>query len=304
MDGQQKQQIIDLPKVIAGAIASPLAAILTSRFGVAGTMLGLALSAVIITVIVDTLKVYLSRVVVTLRSVPGGFEKKSAWGRFLFRKRLPYSKLSSLPQSRSRSLIVRGLIGGIIMFIIGLVVVTGAEMSVGKNLSCWVWENCSKESSTDGENVSDAGSLPSIFIASNRIGGGAPQVRLSVPKQQPTPRVSPPPPSSSSSSTNRVQPSVSEQTSARPSDQQSSPSAEDQQRSTYQTQGEYQQPSEFSQQDEYQESSTSAPVRERESLSSSEDAQPSNPSNRGDRPRQQDSSGIIPTPPAFLVRAW
>lgn len=51
MDENQKQSVIDLPKVIAVGIASPVGATLTSRFGVAGTLLGLALSAVIITIV-------------------------------------------------------------------------------------------------------------------------------------------------------------------------------------------------------------------------------------------------------------
>ena len=100
MDDQQKQHILDLPKVAAGAVASPSAALLTSRFGVAGTVVGLALSAVIVTIIADTLKVYFARVPGAVTSIPGGFKKKSAWGRFLVRLRLPFSKLSSLPLPR------------------------------------------------------------------------------------------------------------------------------------------------------------------------------------------------------------
>src|SRR5918997_5282172 len=120
MDDQQKQHIIDLPKTVAGAIATPLAALLTSRFGVAGTMVGLALSAVIVTLMVDTLKVYLARVPGAVTSIPGGLKKKSAWGGFLGRLSLPFSKLSSLPPPRRRSILIRSLIGGVIVFCIGL----------------------------------------------------------------------------------------------------------------------------------------------------------------------------------------
>ena len=55
MEEHQKQTVLDLPKVIAVGIASPVATLLTSRFGIAGTLIGLALSAVIITVMVDVL---------------------------------------------------------------------------------------------------------------------------------------------------------------------------------------------------------------------------------------------------------
>src|SRR5215212_1906210 len=169
MDDQQKQHIIDLPKTVAGGVATPLAALLTSRFGVAGTMVGLALSAVIVTLMVDTLKVYLARVPGAVTTIPGGFKNKSAWGRFLVRLRLPFSKLSSLKPHWRRALLIRSLIGGVIVFVIGLVIVTGAEASVGKNLSCWVWDDCYTESLADGESASQANSLPSLFVAGNSI---------------------------------------------------------------------------------------------------------------------------------------
>jgi hypothetical protein len=91
VDEQQKQTIIDPAKVIAGGIASPAAALLASRFGVAGTLLGLALTAVIITVLTDILKVYLARAPGTVTSIPGGFTK-SPWRRILARLRPPFSK--------------------------------------------------------------------------------------------------------------------------------------------------------------------------------------------------------------------
>jgi len=61
VDEQKKQTIFDAPKVIAIGIASPAATLLTSRFGIAGTLLGLALSAMILTAVADFLKVYLAR---------------------------------------------------------------------------------------------------------------------------------------------------------------------------------------------------------------------------------------------------
>jgi len=286
MDDQQKQHLIDLPKTLAGAIATPLAALLTSRFGVAGTMVGLALSAVIVTIIVDTLKVYLARVPEAVTSIPGGFKKKSALGRFLGRVRSPFSKLASLPPPRRRSILMRSLIGGVIVFITGLVIVTGVELSVGKNLSCWVWDDCYTESSADGETASEAGGQPSIFIASNGISAGAPQVTPPVSQQPPAPSPPPPPrvaltpPAFKSSWGNGSRPSVSQQpTSASPSAQHSSPSteyqqSEYQQQSGSEPQGEYQQRSEYDQQAEYQQQSpTSNPESEQQSLPSSSETQ-------------------------------
>jgi hypothetical protein len=292
MDDQQKQRIIDLPKIVAGAIATPLAALLTSRFGIAGTMVGLALSAVIITVIVDTLKVYLARVPEAVTSIPGGLKKKSAWGGFLDRLRLPFSKLSTLPPPRRRSILIRSLIGGVIMFIIGLIIVTGVEASVGKNLSCWAWDDCYTESSSaDAENASGASGQPSIIIAGDGISASAPEVGSSVPQQQPapTPPVAPTPPASPSASGKGSQPSVSQRPSAPPSEQQSSSSTGYEQQSEYQEpQGEYQQQSEYSQQDEYQQQSvTSDSESERQSFSSSSETQlPSGSQQRSPTPTE------------------
>jgi hypothetical protein len=58
---EQKQIIFEPAKVIAVGIAAPFASLLTSRFGIAGTLLGLDISSVILTVLVDALKVYLAR---------------------------------------------------------------------------------------------------------------------------------------------------------------------------------------------------------------------------------------------------
>ena len=44
MAEEQKQTVFEPAKVIAVGIAAPLASLLTSRFGIAGTLLGLALS--------------------------------------------------------------------------------------------------------------------------------------------------------------------------------------------------------------------------------------------------------------------
>jgi hypothetical protein len=61
VDEQQKQSVFDPAKVIAIGIASPAASFLASRFGVAGTLIGLALSAMILTAVADFLKFSLAR---------------------------------------------------------------------------------------------------------------------------------------------------------------------------------------------------------------------------------------------------
>ena len=164
---QQQPTIFDLPKVLAVGIASPAAAAITARFGVAGTLIGLALSAVFITAAVDFLKVYLARVPEAVTTIPGGFRKRSPLRNVFERIRRPFSKFASLPRTRRRSVLIGSVAAAGISFVVGLIVVTGLELGVGKSLSCWVWEECStEESSADGSGTARASTLPSI------LGGG------------------------------------------------------------------------------------------------------------------------------------
>lgn len=200
MDQQNRQSILDVPKVVAGAIASPVAALLTSRFGVAGTMVGLALSAVIVTVISDVLKVYLARAPGAVVSIPGGFSKKPRWQQMLYSLRQPFSKFASLAPARRRSILIRSLIAGVIMFGVGLAIVTGLEVSVGKDLSCWVWKNCPTQTSAGGSSASSISTRPSILGGGSQANSNAKQIGPANP-QQPTPpalqQPTPTPPSSS-----------------------------------------------------------------------------------------------------------
>ncbi len=186
MDEEQKQTIIDLPKVIAVGIASPVATLLTSRFGVASTLIGLALSAVIITVLVDVLKVYLARVPGAVITLPGGFQKRSSLRNLLDRIRLPFSKFSSLKPARRRSILIGSIAAAGISFFVGLSVVTALEVGVGKSLSCWVWNECALESSTEGGEATEPSTLPSILGGGQSVSSGA--LKVQAPSsQQPVP---------------------------------------------------------------------------------------------------------------------
>ena len=177
---QQQPTVFDLPKVLAVGIASPAAAAITSRFGVAGTLIGLALSAVFITAAVDFLKVYLARVPGAVTTIPGGFRKRSSLGNVFERMRRPFSKFASLPRPRRRSIVIGSIAAAGISFAVGLIVVTGLELGVGKSLSCWVWDECSaEESSTEGS--SSKAQMSSTFPT---ILGGAQSVSNSSPQQQ------------------------------------------------------------------------------------------------------------------------
>ena len=207
MDEQKKQTIFDAPKVIAIGIASPAATLLTSRFGIAGTLLGLALSAMILTAVADFLKVYLARTshaahaaaTTAATRVPGALKAPRVFPpSYLFRRKgrtatkAPYHGFSSPPGGRWRrwSLLVgRSVVAAGISFLLGLGAVTALEHSAGKSLTCWVWEECPAQSSDDeGGGSSDQSTRPSIFGGGPSAGSGtAAEVRPAGTQQGPTP---------------------------------------------------------------------------------------------------------------------
>ena len=188
MDEQQKQSILDLPKVIAVGISSPVATILTSRFGIAGTLIGLALSAVILTVLVDILKVYLARAPGTVAKMPGGFRARLSWRNMRGRIGAAFDNFWSLSPARRRSILVGSVIAGVVSFFVGLSVITGLELSAGKSLSCWVWNECPAESSADGDGeYSTVSTRPSIFGGGRAVSSTTSQTEPFGSEQQSTP---------------------------------------------------------------------------------------------------------------------
>ena len=192
---EKNQTIFDIPKIIAVGISAPVATILTSRFGVAGTVIGLALSAVILTALADMLKVYLARAPATVAKVPdavakmpGGLRARLSWQNIRNRLRAAFARFSSLPPApaRRRSVLIGTVVAAGISFFVGLINVTALELGVGKSLSCWVWHDCLTESSTDdGGSSSRTSTLPSIFGGGSSASSGTPDVRSADPQQQP-----------------------------------------------------------------------------------------------------------------------
>ena len=166
---QQQPTVFDLPKVLAVGIVSPAAAALTSRFGVAGTLVGLAVSSVLITAGVDLLKVYLARVPGAVTTIPGGLRKKSTFRNVLERMKRPFSKLGSLPRPRRRSLLIGSLVAAGVSCVVGLILITVLELGAGKSLSCWVWDECSTTEESSAEN--DSGRTAQASTLSSILGG-------------------------------------------------------------------------------------------------------------------------------------
>ena len=248
MAEQQKPTVIEPAKVIAIGIAAPIASLLTSRFGIAGTMLGLAVSAVILTVLADALKVYLARASTKVVKVPSGLRtgshRRGIRGglKALSSKVLAFPPRNLSPKGRRR-ILAGSLVAAGISFLVGLMIVTGVEASVGKSLSCWLWNDCpTEESSANGDNASSTRTLPSIFGGGLSASSGASGARTAAPQQRPTPPDSP----GSPSATPSVAPDTGRQDSGAPDQgqDQASPRSEDQQQSppTYSEEDQQQSP--------------------------------------------------------------
>jgi hypothetical protein len=138
------------------------------------------LSSTFITTAVDFLKVYLTRVPGAVTTIPGGFRKRSSVQNVFERMRRPFSKFASLPRPRRRSILIGSIAAAGISFVVGLIVVTGLELGVGKSLSCWVWDECSmQESSADGSETAQASTLSSVLGGGQSASSSIPQVEVS-----------------------------------------------------------------------------------------------------------------------------
>jgi hypothetical protein len=175
----ENANIINLPKILAVGIASPAATLLTSHFGVAGTLLGLVVSAMFVTAAADFLKVYLARVPGAVTTIPGGLKEKSLFRRVFERIKVPFSKFGSLPRPQRRSILLRSVVAAGASILVGLIIITSLEFGVGKSLSCWVWDECPTEAAAEGA----SSTLPSILGGSQRAGSSTPQEEEASPSE-------------------------------------------------------------------------------------------------------------------------
>lgn len=148
-------------QVMAAGFASAAAAFVTSRFGVAGTLLGAALTAMIITGASAILKAYLESVTGRVRKVPERFrarkerrkaeryaepetlpERPDLRNNVAGRIRAALGWFSHLPPLSRRSILVKGLVAAVLAFLISMTAVWGIERVINNSLSCGLWANC------------------------------------------------------------------------------------------------------------------------------------------------------------------
>src|SRR5215204_3167835 len=144
---------------MAAGLAATAASFVTSRFGVAGTLLGAALTAMIITGGSAILRSYLETVSGRVRGMPtklrsqrgqqkaGGVNgtmpgRPDLRDNFVGRMRAALHWFSHLPTLSRRSILIKGLLAAAVAFVICMGVVWGAEKVIGNSLSCGIWAKC------------------------------------------------------------------------------------------------------------------------------------------------------------------
>jgi hypothetical protein len=160
-------------QVLSAGLAATGAAFVTSRFGVAGTLMGAALTAMIITGGSAILRAYIESATHRVRAMPtrirswGEARKASAPSEpppppprpdlrdnFVGRMRAALDWFSNLPPLQRRSILIKGLVAAAVAFVICMVLVWGVEKVIGNSLSCGFWGTC------------PAGAAPGIHLAS------------------------------------------------------------------------------------------------------------------------------------------
>jgi len=175
VEEEKSQKVVETYKAVAAGIASVLAAVFTSRLGVAGTLIGTAMAAVLITLGSALFKVQLMKATNKISGLPDtvrgrlstqqiripgrpnaepnpepAAEPEAADNQspgLLARLRAMPGFLRDIPSNQRRKMLVAGLLAGLVATAIGLAGVTGIELAGGKSLSCLVWSSCSDDES-------------------------------------------------------------------------------------------------------------------------------------------------------------
>jgi hypothetical protein len=144
---------------MAAGLAATAASFVTSRFGVAGTLLGAALTAMIISGGSAILRSYMEAASGRVRGMPTklsarrGQQKGEGSGgtmpgrpdlrdNFVGRMRAALDWFRHLPILSRRSILIKGLLAAAVAFVICMGVVWGAEKVIGNSLSCGLWAKC------------------------------------------------------------------------------------------------------------------------------------------------------------------
>jgi hypothetical protein len=140
---------------MSAGIAATGASFVTSKFGVAGTLLGAALTAMLVTGGSAILRAYLESLTGHVKRVPNRLRSHreqqtgaTMTGRpdlrnnFAGKMRAALGWFSNLPTLRRRSILMKGLLAAVVAFVLCMGLVWGTEKVIGNSLSCGLWAEC------------------------------------------------------------------------------------------------------------------------------------------------------------------
>ena len=214
MAEEEKQQKLVKPYTVAASgLAAIVAALFTSKLGVAGTLIGTALTAMtinlgsaILSAQLEKASTRVSALPTTVRDrlstqqvrVPGKpspepdpesparTEARDKRGGLLSRLRAIPNYLKNLPPARRRSILLAGILAGLAATIIGLGGITGIELATGQNLSCQLWREC--PTTTTGAPTGSSGGPNLSILGGSSAATPQPNPPQNVPgEQQPAP---------------------------------------------------------------------------------------------------------------------
>ncbi len=215
MAEEEKQQRLVKPyTVMASGLAAMVAALFTSKLGVAGTLIGTALTAMTINLGSAVLSAQLEKASTRVSALPTTVRDRlstqqvrvpgkqspdpdpepPAWPEagskregLLSRLQAIPNYLKNLPSARRRSIILAGVLAGLAATIIGLGGITGIELATGQNLSCQLWREC-PATLTGAPTGSSGGSGLSILLDGPSVATPQANPPQNVPgQQQPAP---------------------------------------------------------------------------------------------------------------------
>lgn len=161
---------------MSAGLASTVAAAITSKFGVAGTILGAGVTAMLVTGGAAVLKSYMESAAGKMREAPSRFKERTAQRKqdtprfgngsnrsgFLGRLTHAFGWFTRLPALNRKSILKRGLLGALAALVIGVVFITVTEFLIGNSLACGFWGKC------------QAGATPGIHLTgADRAANGA-----------------------------------------------------------------------------------------------------------------------------------
>lgn len=201
---RQKKSVVKTTSIVAAGCASVTAAIFTSKLGVAGTLIGTAMTSMVITLTSAILNAQLERASTKISGLPStvrgrlstqqvrvpgrpgaepnpepperpseqprteplqhGRHSDGRQAGFLERLRSIPSRLKAMSPTTRRRVLISGVLAGVVATAIALSAITFGEAVVGKPLSSVVWSGSDAPQSASGQ--------PSTSVG--RLFGGAP----------------------------------------------------------------------------------------------------------------------------------